>query len=83
MLVPAVAPWLALVALGLWRRGEKGRAAALLLLAALPVAYLAVYFQGYHRPAHHPPMSVNPVRVATVTGEVLAVSFGMGLSLVW
>lgn len=83
VLVPPVAAWLVFVAVTLWRGGAKGKAVALLALAALPVVYAAVYFQGYHRPEHHPAPSTDVVRVATVTGEVLAVSLGMGLSTVW
>ncbi|HEY1192097.1 MAG TPA: hypothetical protein VGE74_30995, partial [Gemmata sp.] len=83
VVVPPVCAWLAFVALSVWRTGAKGRAVTVLLLALLPVAYLVMYFQGYHKPEHHPAPSSDVVRVATVTGEVLAVSLGMGLSAVW
>lgn len=83
VLVPPVVLWLAFVAFGVWRSGAKGNALLLFALALAPVAYLAVYFQGYHRPEHHPAPSSDVVKVATVAGEVLAVSLGMGLSLVW
>ncbi|QEG31743.1 hypothetical protein GobsT_65870 [Gemmata obscuriglobus] len=83
VLVPPVGAWLVFVAVSLWRGGEKGKAILLLALTALPVVYVAAYFQGYHRPEHHPPPSTDAVRVATVTGEVLAMSLGMGLGAVW
>ncbi len=81
--VPPVAAWLVYLAVGVWRGGAKGRALLLLALAALPLAYLGVYFQGYQRPPGHPAPSTDPLAVARVSGEVLAVSFGMGLSAVW
>ncbi len=83
VVVPVVSAWLVFVAVSVWRRGAKSRAIVVFLLAVLPLAYLRVYFQGYHKPEHHPQPSSDVVRVATVTGEVLAVSLGMGLSAVW
>lgn len=83
VVVPVVSAWLVYVAWSVWRSGSGGKAVLILLLAALPIAYLGVYFQGYHRPPLHPEPSSDLVRVATVTGETLAVSFGMGLSGVW
>ena len=82
VVVPPVCAWLVFVAVSVWRSGEKGRALILLLLAGLPVAYLGVYFQGYHRPDHHPAPSFGLAAFGTA-GEVLAVSLGMGLSAVW
>lgn len=83
VVVPPVSAWLVYVALSVWRGGAKGKAVLLLLLAVLPVAYLGVYFQGYHRPEHHSPPSADPVAVVRATGQVLAMSLGMGLSAVW
>ncbi len=65
------------------RRGAKGRAALLLLLAALPLAYLGVYAGGYERPPLHPVPSTDPRAVLRVAGEVLAMSFGIAMTPVW
>ncbi|MBY0460963.1 MAG: hypothetical protein K2V38_26890, partial [Gemmataceae bacterium] len=75
--------WVGFIGWSVWRTGARGRAAVLFALATLPAAYLAVYFHGYERPPHHPAPSTDFARVLTVTGEVLAVSLGMGLSAVW
>lgn len=83
VLVPPVSAWLVFVAVTVWKSGAKGRALLVLLLAVLPLAYLGVYFQGYHRPPHHPPPSTDVGRVTAVTGQVLAMSLGIGLKLVW
>ncbi|QJW93397.1 hypothetical protein [Frigoriglobus tundricola] len=83
VVVPPVSAWLVFVALSVWRGGASGRAALLLVLAVLPLAYLGAYFSGYQRPPHHPEPSTDPRAVARVAGEVLAVSFGIGVSGVW
>ena len=83
VVVPPVSAWLAVVALTVWQRGERGRAAILLLLALLPLAYLGVYFHNYHKPEHHPPACTDPLAVGGVAGEVLAMAFGVGVSPVW
>ncbi|AMV29106.1 hypothetical protein VT84_32225 [Gemmata sp. SH-PL17] len=83
VVVPPVSAWIAFVAVSVWRGGSKGRAVLLLVLAVLPLAYLGVYFQDYHKPPLHPPLSTDPIAVGSVTGEVLAMSFGVGLSGVW
>src|SRR5262245_45078017 len=49
-----VCAWLVFIAIDVWRSGRKDRAALLMLLALLPVAYLGVYFVDYHKPAGHP-----------------------------
>lgn len=81
--VPPVAAWLAFVAWSVWRTGERGRAALLMLLALLPVAYLGVYFVGYERPPDHPEPSTDPLAVLPVAAAVLALAPGVGLSGVW
>ncbi|MDB5308852.1 MAG: hypothetical protein JWO38_3054 [Gemmataceae bacterium] len=78
-----VAGWLAYLAASVWRGGSKWRGLVLAALAAFPVAYLAVYLDGYHRPAHHPPLGDGGVGVALVTGETLAVAFGAGIRGEW
>jgi hypothetical protein len=75
--------WVAYLAVVVWRSGERGQGLTLLGLAVLPVLYIAVYFVGYEKPPHHPPPSRDPVAVAMVTGEVLAMGLGIGLSRVW
>jgi hypothetical protein len=83
VLVLPVAVWIVYLADIEWRKREAGRAAVLLGLALLSVAYLAVYFVGYQRPPNHPPVSRDPVAVTTVTGEVLAMAIGIGCKSVW
>lgn len=78
-----VAAWLMFVAVSVWRGGRKDRAALLVLLAALPVAYLGVYFVGYEKPAGHPELGTNPLEVAPRVGAVLALAPGVGLSPLW
>lgn len=80
---PAVSAWLLYLTAIVWRSGSKGRALLISLLAVLPFAYLGVYFIGYHRPAHHPEPSLNPLDFGPLAGQVVAVSFGMGLSKAW
>ncbi len=81
--VPPVAAWLCFVAFGIWRMGRRRRAALLALMALLPVAYLGAYFVGYVKPPGHPRLSVNPLEVLRAAGEVLAMSFGIGVAGVW
>lgn len=81
--VPTVAMWLVYLAILLWRSGTKTRALVILVLAALPVIYIGAYFSDYQRPPHHPPISRDPVAIAAVTGEVLAMALGVGVSGVW
>lgn len=81
--VPPVALWIASLARDEWRAGSKGRALALLTGAVLPIAYLALCLATYTHPPDHPPRSSDPVAVARVTAEVLAMPFGVGLAGVW
>jgi hypothetical protein len=83
VVVPPVAAWLVYLAVGLWRTGARGKAALVLLFVALPAAYLGAYFTDYHRPPDHPEPSSDPVMVARVALQVVAVSFGIGVSEVW
>lgn len=83
VVVPPVAAWLVVVAVSVWQSGAKGRAALLLLLAALPLVYLGVYAGGYERPPLHPVPSTDPRAVLRVAGEVLAMSFGIAMTPVW
>jgi hypothetical protein len=55
----------------------------LLLLAALPVAYVGVFVAEYHKPAGHPPISFDPRAFGPVAGAVLALAPGVGLSPAW
>jgi hypothetical protein len=81
--VPPVASWLFYLAVLVWSSGAKAKSLILLILAALPVIYLAIYFEGYQRPPGHPPFSDDPLTVGIVTGEVLAMAFGIGVSGLW
>lgn len=81
--VPPVALWIAWLGRAEWRAGAKGRAVALFVGAALPVAYLALCLATYAHPPLHPARSSDPVAVGRVTAEVLAMAFGIGLCEVW
>ncbi|MBN9120574.1 MAG: hypothetical protein J0I06_15715 [Planctomycetes bacterium] len=83
VVVPVVALWVAFLAVNVWRDGSKGRALILLFLTALPAVYIGVYFVDYHKPAHHPAPSSDPLAVGRVAGEVLAMALGVGVSPVW
>jgi len=83
VLVPPVAAWLVIVARNVWRGGTTARAVLLLVIAVLPLVYLGVYANGYQRPPHHPEPSTDLRMVARIGGEVLAVSFGVGIKGVW
>jgi len=78
-----VALWVGYLAVIVRRTGENGKALKLVVLALLPAAYIAMYFVGYVRPPLHPPLSRDPVAVGMVTGEVLAMALGIGISGVW
>ncbi len=80
--LPAAA-WLVYLAVIVGRDGSKSKALVLAALALLPVAYIGLYFVGYERPPLHPPMSRDPVAVGMVTGEVLAMAMGYGVSGIW
>jgi hypothetical protein len=82
-LVPPVAAWLLFLAAVTARTDSKRRALVVAALALASVLYLAAYFVGYERPANHPPPSTDPARVADVTGKVLAMALGVGVSGVW
>ena len=83
-MIPAIVPWLLYLAVVVWRSGKRGRATVLLILALLPIVYLVVYFDGYQRPAHHPPPSSSHYKaIGMVTGEVLAMGLGIGVAKVW
>ncbi len=82
-LIPPVGAWLLYLAVIVRKNGQTGKALALVALAALSVTYFAMYFVGYEQPANHPPPSRDPVAIAKVAGQVLAMAFGIGLSGVW
>ena len=83
-LVPPVGLWLLYLAVVVWRGGEaKWKSLVLMALAVLPVAYMMLYFTGYHRPDHHPPLATEPGRVAHMTGIILSLAVGVGVSDVW
>lgn len=73
------AGWLAYLAVEVWNYGAKLRALVLLAFAAFPAVYLALYLDGYHRPAHHPPLGEGGWGVIAVTGETLSMALGGGV----
>ena len=78
------AAWVLYLAVLAWRTGPGWRAAVLAVLALPPVVYAGLYFQGYERPPHHPPLSAERgTAAALVAGETLAVSFGIGVAGYW
>lgn len=82
-IVPPVAMWIVYLAVLVWRTKAKAQALILFVLAILPLAYMVVYFDGYQRPPYHPPPSRDPIAIGMVTGEVLAMAFGIGVSGIW
>ena len=57
---------------------------ALIALAVAPLFYLAAYFSGYHKPEHHAEPGTGGIEgIVRVTGQTLAMAFGIGLSAVW
>jgi hypothetical protein len=82
VLVAPVGLWLVYLAVVVWQTDSKGRALTLLGLVALSVAYLVLYFVSYEKPPGHM-VSTDPVAIAKVAGQVLAMAFGPGVSGVW
>jgi hypothetical protein len=83
VVIPPVVVWLLYLA-AVVRRGEpRWKAAVLVGLAAVSVGYLALYFVGYHRPAHHPPPGEGGIAIALVAGQTLAMAPGISLAAVW
>jgi hypothetical protein len=82
-IVPPVAVWIVYLALLEWRLGNKRRALSLMLIAMISIAYMVIYFIGYERPPRHPLPSRDPIAIGMVTGEVLAMALGIGVSGVW
>ena len=83
VLVPPVAVWLIYLAVMVARREGTAKAAIIAVIALASVIYLATYFVGYEKPANHPSPSTNPLRVLTISGEVLAMAIGVGVSGIW
>jgi hypothetical protein len=82
-LVPSVGSWLLYLAVMVWRSGEKRKALAILGLLALVVVYLGLYFASYEKPPDHDPPSRDPIAIARVAGQVLAMALGIGVSGAW
>ena len=76
------AAWVLVLAVGLWRTAPKWQAVVLVALTLLPVAYTALYFQGYQRPPGHPEPAVGP-EAAVVAAETLSMAFGIGVAGIW
>jgi len=81
--VPPVAVWLGYLSVILRREGKRLQASILLVLAVLPLLYMAIYFNGYEKPSLHPPPSRDPFAVGMVAGEVLAMALGIGVAGIW
>ena len=81
--VPPVALWLLVLAAG-EARTNRLRAAVLVGIVVVAVAYVAVYFVGYERPPGHPAVSFDhPGRAARVTLQFLAMGLGYGVAGGW
>jgi hypothetical protein len=75
--VPPVGGWL------IWR-AWRGKSAVLAGLVLAAVGYAGLYFVGYERPAHHPPARPEHAGLAVlITGEYLAMGFGLAAAAVW
>ncbi len=75
--------WVMFLAWTEWHKGNRKHAVALIAMAALPIIYCSVYFISYERPLHHPPTSRDPVAIAIVAGETLAMSVGISVASNW
>jgi hypothetical protein len=65
------------------RLRANGKSLVLLLLAAFPMVYLAVYLQGYRRPGHHPEVGEGGADVLVVAARVMSLAFGTSGSHAW
>jgi hypothetical protein len=79
----ATSLWLGYLAvlLGRERRGREALIPLGLLLAVL--AYLVAYFWDYRRPEHHPPPCMDWTKVLPVSGQVLAMAWGISAAILW
>lgn len=81
--VPTVGLWLVWLGIAELRDG-RWRGVLLLGIVAVAVGYIGVYFQGYARPPGHPPPAWGePLRIANVTVQYLAMSLGYGVRSGW
>jgi hypothetical protein len=82
---PPVAVWV--LALAGWLlcsedRWRMAKAVFLMLLAAVMLAYIALYFHGYARPEHHPP-SAGVWPSLKIAFEALSMAFGPAAIGLW
>lgn len=79
----AMSLWLGYLAVLLGR--EQRRREALLPLGVLlaVLAYLAACFWDYHRPEHHPPPCMDGTKVLPVSGQVIAMAWGISAAPLW
>ena len=82
-LVPAVGLWLLYLAGVVWATDARWKAVVLVAFVAVAGAYFVPYFDGYHRPSHHPEINRDPLVVLPMTGVVLSLAVGVGVSWVW
>ncbi|HSQ56300.1 MAG TPA: hypothetical protein VLM40_11220, partial [Gemmata sp.] len=84
-LAPPVGLWLVYLAVIVWRRDAKWKALVLVGIVAVAAAYFIPYFDGYHRPAHHPEFGKQQdrERIPAMTGIILSLAFGPGLGPAW
>lgn len=82
-LVPPVVCWMIYMAVLEWRAGATGRALTLIGTALVPVLYVVIYLGTYQQPAGQPGPSHNPVAIALISGQVLAMALGVGAAPVW
>jgi hypothetical protein len=84
-LVPPVGLWLLYLAAIVWKRDTKWKALVLVGFVAVAAAYFVPYFDGYHRPSHHPELGEEShrERIPQMIGIILSLAVGPGMSGVW
>ncbi|MDW8243073.1 MAG: hypothetical protein RMJ88_07655 [Thermogemmata sp.] len=75
--------WLAFEAIRLWRRKQRRLAFWAFIPVLLLIAYVWAYFRDYQRPAGHPPLCTEPVRLTATAGQVLAMGWGPAVTPLW
>lgn len=65
------------------RLRANAKSLVLLSFAAFPIAYLALYLQGYHKPGHHPDVGEGGASVLAVAAQVISIGFGSGTYRWW
>ncbi|MEJ5276802.1 MAG: hypothetical protein WHU94_12915 [Thermogemmata sp.] len=79
----ATSLWLGYLAVLLGRERRRTEALIPLGLLLAVLVYLAAYFWDYRRPEHHPPPCMDWRKVLPVSGQVLAMTWGISAAILW